>query len=193
MYQEIHCGCAPITALPPLLKEQPISEWNDFGADINNAVQPTAANQPVFSNNTATNINFNPVVKFNGTSQRMILDGTKLPTGTSARTIIVATSNASLANRSLLSWGDQNAAGSGTRYAMEFGAGQRYIETSNSRYGNVGGNTLLPNITLFGNAAGVTPAAVQMKVNGAGITNSFSCCGTPVINTTFPASCLPRR
>lgn len=162
----------------------PINEWNDFGADINNAVQPTAANQPQFNNSTATNINFNPLVKFNGTSQRMILDGTKLPTGTSARTVITATGAANIAGRSLISWGDPNAAGVGTRYTMEFGGGQRTLEISNSRYGHTGGNTMSPSITLFANAAGATSAGNQIRVNGAAIPNSFMCCGTPAINTT---------
>lgn len=161
----------------------PISDWNDFGADINNAVQPTAANRPVFSDNISTNINFNPVVKFNGTSQRMIMDGAKLPLGTIGRTVFATTANASIASRGLISWGDVAATGNGTRYTMEMGGNQRSLEISNSRYGNVATNTLLPGITTFINAANSTNAATQMKVNGAGITNSFLTVGNNTLNT----------
>lgn len=166
-----------------------ISDWNDFGADINNAVQATVANQPGFANNATFNINFNPVVKFNGAPQRMILDGTKLPLGTSARTVIAATANASVAGRGLISWGDQTATGNGTRYAMEIGGNTRALEVSNSRYGNAATNTLLPGITMFTNAAGTTNAATQMRLNGAGITNSLLTVGNQAINTaTLPTA-----
>lgn len=160
-----------------------INEWDDFGADINHATQPTAANQPLYTNNISTNINFNPVVKFNGTSQRMLLDGTKLPVGTIAKTVIAATGSAATASRGLISWGDQNAAGTGTRYTMEIGGGQRSIEVSNSRYGNTGGNTMVPGITMFTNAASTTSAATQMRVNGAAVANALICCGTQTLNT----------
>ncbi|WP_164735203.1 right-handed parallel beta-helix repeat-containing protein [Pseudoflavitalea rhizosphaerae] len=160
-----------------------ISDWNDFGADINNAVQATTANQPGFANNSVSNVNFNPVVKFDGASQRMILDGTKLPLGTSARTVIAATGNAATAGRGLLSWGDQAAAGTGTRYTMEIGGNQRSLEISNSRYGNTATNTLVPGITVFTNAAGTTNAATQMRWNGAGITSSLIAVGNQPLNT----------
>ncbi|MBO9635264.1 MAG: hypothetical protein J7578_19290, partial [Chitinophagaceae bacterium] len=160
-----------------------VSDWNDYGADINNAVQATAGSQPAFANNIAANINFNPVLTFNGTSQRMILDGTKLPLGTVGRTVFATTANAALANRGLITWGDPLATGNGTRYTMELGGNQRSLEISNSRYGNTATNTLLPGITTFTNAANSTNAATQMKVNGAGITNSFLSVGNQTLNT----------
>ncbi len=58
-----------------------------------------AAGQPLFMNNAVDNINFNPAIKFNGTSHRMIIDGTKLPLGTSARTVLAVTANATIAAR----------------------------------------------------------------------------------------------
>lgn len=160
-----------------------INEWDDFGADINHATQATAANQPLYRNIAGSNINFNPVVAFNGASQRMILDGLKLPLGTSARTVIAATGNATIANRGVISWGDQNAGGAGTRYTMEIGGGQRSLEISNSRYGNTGGNTMFPGFTMFTNGAGTTNAANQIRVNGLGVTNAFMNVGNQTINT----------
>ncbi|HEY1167145.1 MAG TPA: right-handed parallel beta-helix repeat-containing protein, partial [Chitinophaga sp.] len=159
-----------------------ISSWADMSSFANNANQATAANQPLFANNATDNINFNPVVKFNGTSSRMILDGTKLPIGTSARTVFALTANAATINRSAISWGDPAATSYGTRYAMEIGGGARFIESSNSRYGNTGGNTTLPSFTSFANAAGATPSAFVMRANGTGITNAISCCSNTVIN-----------
>ncbi|XZF14017.1 beta strand repeat-containing protein [Chitinophagaceae bacterium MMS25-I14] len=64
-----------------------VNEWLDYAAQLNNSTQNTVASQPLYSNNAADNINFNPVLKFNGTSQQMDLDITKLPLGTSARAI----------------------------------------------------------------------------------------------------------
>lgn len=159
-----------------------ISDWNDYGADINNAVQTTAVGQPVFANNIVANVNFNPVLNFNGTSQRMILDGTKLPLGTVGRTVFATTTKAAL-GRGLISWGDLAATGAGTRYSMEIGGNQRSLEISNSRYGNTVTNTMVPGITTFTNAANSTNAATQMKVNGAGITNSFLSVGNQTLNT----------
>ncbi|AXY72538.1 hypothetical protein D3H65_00440 [Paraflavitalea soli] len=168
-----------------------INEWDDFGADINHATQLTAASQPLYRDNGTNNINFNPILSFNGTSQRMILDGTRLPVGTSARTVLALTANATLANRDVISWGDPAATGNGTRYAMELGGGQRSLEISNSRYGNTGGNTILPGITSFTNAAGSTNAANQIRVNGTGVTNSLLTVGNQPINTlSLPAAYL---
>ncbi len=48
---------------------QPVDVWVDYGNEVNNANQPTAAIQPIYQNNATDNINYNPVVKFNGTSQ----------------------------------------------------------------------------------------------------------------------------
>lgn len=160
-----------------------INEWDDFGADINHATQLTAANQPLYRNNSTNNINFNPVLSFNGTSQRMVLDGTRLPVGTSARTVLALTANATIANRDVISWGDVTATGNGTRYAMELGGGQRSLEISNSRYGNTGGNTILPGITSFTNAASSTNAANQIRVNGTGVANNLLTVGNQPINT----------
>lgn len=65
-----------------------VNEWLDYAAQLNNATQAGAANQPLYSNNAVDNINFNPAMKFNGTSQYMSLDGTKLPLGTAPRALV---------------------------------------------------------------------------------------------------------
>ncbi|HWV66642.1 Calx-beta domain-containing protein [Chitinophaga sp.] len=97
------------------------------------------------------------------------------------------TANASIANRSPISWGNQLATSTGNRYAMEIGAGQRSIETSNSRYGNTGGNTTLPSITMYTNASNTTTAATQMRINGTGAAVGFLSVGNQPINTTSAA------
>ncbi len=48
-----------------------INEWSDFSAFANNVTQATPASQPLFLNDTANNINFNPVVKFGGAGYSM--------------------------------------------------------------------------------------------------------------------------
>lgn len=49
----------------------PISSWNDYSPNMNNLVQATPANQPLYLNNAASNMNFNPVVRFNGAPHSM--------------------------------------------------------------------------------------------------------------------------
>ncbi len=84
----------------------PVDVWVDYGNEVNNASQATTTIQPVYQNNATDNINYNPVVKFNGTSQFMNLDVTKLPIGTTARTLIgVGSLNNLASSRYLLGYG----------------------------------------------------------------------------------------
>ncbi|WP_325531242.1 right-handed parallel beta-helix repeat-containing protein, partial [Chitinophaga sp.] len=59
----------------------PVSAWNDYSPNGNNLSQATPANQPLYFNNAAANINFNPVVRFNGAPHAMT-GGSLLKTGT---------------------------------------------------------------------------------------------------------------
>lgn len=97
-----------------------INEWDDFGADINHATQLTAANQPLYRNIGSSNINFNPVVSFNGTSHFMDLNISKLPMGTTARTLFgtgTLVNPATAGAKYLISWGSA-AASQGMGLAM---------------------------------------------------------------------------
>ena len=49
----------------------PISSWNDYSPNMNNLVQATPASQPLYFNNAGSNMNFNPVVRFNGAPHSM--------------------------------------------------------------------------------------------------------------------------
>ncbi|WP_185096823.1 Calx-beta domain-containing protein [Chitinophaga barathri] len=44
----------------------PISQWNDYSPNGNVVSQVTPASQPQYLDNAASNLNFNPVVRFNG-------------------------------------------------------------------------------------------------------------------------------
>ncbi len=48
-----------------------LSQWNDQSLNANNVTQATAANQPTYRNNTTDNVNFNPVIRFDGTNDRL--------------------------------------------------------------------------------------------------------------------------
>jgi hypothetical protein len=48
-----------------------ISSWNDYSPNGNNLSQATPASQPLYFNNAASNMNFNPVVRFNGAPHSM--------------------------------------------------------------------------------------------------------------------------
>ncbi|WP_158302134.1 S-layer homology domain-containing protein [Paenibacillus mesophilus] len=83
-----------------------VGTWNDLSVNENNATQSVYADQPVFYDNAANNVNFNPVVKFNGSSSYMNLQVSKLPVGTTPRTIIaVAQSEVGGGNHYIVSWG----------------------------------------------------------------------------------------
>ncbi|SNR41262.1 Por secretion system C-terminal sorting domain-containing protein [Lutibacter agarilyticus] len=41
-----------------------VSEWKDLGTNPKHATQPTSSNQPTYIDSIASNINFNPVIKF---------------------------------------------------------------------------------------------------------------------------------
>ncbi|HEV3251167.1 MAG TPA: hypothetical protein VGZ71_09470, partial [Puia sp.] len=49
-----------------------ISAWNDQSGNGNHVSQATGANQPLYDNNAIDNTNFNPVIKFNGTTNNLI-------------------------------------------------------------------------------------------------------------------------
>lgn len=47
-----------------------VSQWNDQSANNSHGTQATAARQPLYKNNATDNMNFNPVLAFNGTSSQ---------------------------------------------------------------------------------------------------------------------------
>jgi len=55
-----------------------VSEWKDIGTNGKNASQPTSANQPTYIDDATSNINFNPVIKFenNGTTIEQYMENT---------------------------------------------------------------------------------------------------------------------
>ncbi|GAA0540526.1 hypothetical protein GCM10009415_22980 [Chitinophaga japonensis] len=83
-----------------------ISGWTDYASELNNATATVAASQPLYLNNTTNNVNFNPVVKFDGTDF-MDLAISKLPVGTTARTFFNTGSLTSIAggNKFILAYG----------------------------------------------------------------------------------------
>ncbi|PRA03849.1 hypothetical protein CQ043_20310 [Paenibacillus sp. MYb63] len=87
---------------------QKVSTWEDQGSKINNATQSTEANQPTYWDDKNHNINFNPVLEYNGTSSFMNLDVSKLPQGKSPRSIItVSRTNKTGGLNYIISWGVQ--------------------------------------------------------------------------------------
>lgn len=87
---------------------QKVSTWEDQGSKVNNATQNVAANQPTYWDDKNHNINFNPVLEYNGTSSFMNLDVSKLPQGKSPRSIItVSKTNKSGGLNYIISWGVQ--------------------------------------------------------------------------------------
>jgi hypothetical protein len=147
-----------------------ISEWNDFGADINNAVQANAAAQPLYMNNAAKNINFNPVISFNGSNQFMDLDITKLPMGTSARTLIGVGRPNSITgtNKYILSWGagitsQGSALGSFSNGAGVFGGYSDDLPTTSTSFWIPNQPNVLVNVfDGNGGAATIYSKGVQM-------------------------------
>ncbi|UOK63656.1 Ig-like domain-containing protein [Paenibacillus sp. OVF10] len=87
---------------------QKVSTWEDQGSKVNNATQNVAANQPTYWDDKDHNINFNPVLEYNGTSSFMNLDVSKLPQGKSPRSIItISKTNRNEGIKYIISWGVQ--------------------------------------------------------------------------------------
>ncbi|MBY0115869.1 S-layer homology domain-containing protein [Paenibacillus xylanexedens] len=85
-----------------------VSIWEDQGGKINNATQDEEANQPTYWDDKSHNINFNPVLAYNGSSSFMNLDVSKLPQGKSPRSIItVSKTNKTDGINYIISWGVQ--------------------------------------------------------------------------------------
>ena len=85
----------------------PLSQWNDQSVMANNGTQIIQSIQPSYRDNATDNINFNPVVKFDG-NQSMDLDGTKLPLDTTARSVLAFGSSAYIPvgdDRFMIAWG----------------------------------------------------------------------------------------
>ncbi|MEK4663647.1 S-layer homology domain-containing protein [Priestia sp. FSL H7-0729] len=87
---------------------QKVSTWEDQGSKINNATQDEVNNQPTYWDDKNHNINFNPVLEYNGTSSFMNLDVSKLPQGKSPRSIItISKTNRAEGIKYIISWGVQ--------------------------------------------------------------------------------------
>ncbi|KAA2301981.1 hypothetical protein FY526_22190, partial [Clostridioides difficile] len=87
---------------------QKVSNWKDQGSKVNNATQDEVNNQPTYWDDKSHNINFNPVLEYNGTSSFMNLDVSKLPQGKSPRSIItVSKTNRAQGIKYIISWGVQ--------------------------------------------------------------------------------------
>src|SRR5205823_6256666 len=78
-----------------------VSSWADQSTSSNHATQGIAANQPTL---IANNINFNPGVNFDGANDNLPLNGTLLPTGTTARSVFVV-AESDTGSKHFLGWG----------------------------------------------------------------------------------------
>ncbi|WP_440114776.1 S-layer homology domain-containing protein [Paenibacillus sp. QZ-Y1] len=86
-----------------------VSIWEDQSSKKNNAIQDVIDNQPTYWDDKNHNINFNPVLEYNGTSSFMNLDVSKLPQGKNPRSIItVSKTNRTGDIRYIISWGIQS-------------------------------------------------------------------------------------
>ncbi|HEX9004078.1 MAG TPA: VCBS repeat-containing protein, partial [Blastocatellia bacterium] len=161
-----------------------INQWNDQSGKNNNAVQATAINQPTFRNNSSDNINFNPVVKFDGGDDRMTLNGTLLPLGTSGRSI-VGVARMTGTSSSYLQWGVN---GTGTAYSLEMPATRYSIDSGNSVWGAPPGlGSSMPRLFTNTMATGVTMSALKFFLEGRLLTSSASFGGNVALNTSSGA------
>ncbi|WP_340015061.1 S-layer homology domain-containing protein [Paenibacillus sp. FSL K6-1318] len=87
---------------------QKVSTWEDQGSKVNNATQNVAANQPTYWDDKSHNINFNPVLEYDGTKTFMNLDVNKLPQGKTPRSIITVSKTSKPGGINyIISWGAQ--------------------------------------------------------------------------------------
>lgn len=83
-----------------------VSVWKDRSSKGNNATQEAADNQPIYWDDANHNINFNPVLAFDGSKSYMNLIVSKLPQGKSPRSIVtVSKTNRVEGIDYIISWG----------------------------------------------------------------------------------------
>lgn len=58
-----------------------VSQWDNQAINTNHPTQGTSRNQPLYRNNVSDNINFNPVLSFNGNSSFFNIPVSLIPTG----------------------------------------------------------------------------------------------------------------
>ncbi|MDR6160107.1 hypothetical protein QF023_003623 [Chryseobacterium sp. SLBN-27] len=123
-----------------------VNNWDDVSLNENDGVQNTTANQPLYKNNTTDNINFNPVVNFNGSSHYLQLNSSLLPTGTTARTVVGATQS-TISQGYIIGWGfGQSAA---LRYYGAQSSSVRLDHGNGSGQSSGSPFTTLPNISGY--------------------------------------------
>lgn len=87
---------------------QKVSTWEDQGSKVNNATQDEVDNQPTYWDDKNHNINFNPVLEYDGTKTFMNLDVSKLPQGKTAKSIITVSKTSKTGGiKYIISWGAQ--------------------------------------------------------------------------------------
>lgn len=80
--------------------------WKDQSSKENHAIQEGVANQPTYWDDATHNINFNPVMEFDGSNSYMNLDVSKLPQGKNPRSIVtVSKTNRVEGIDYIISWG----------------------------------------------------------------------------------------
>ncbi|MGG2072617.1 hypothetical protein AB1J28_04445 [Lysinibacillus irui] len=142
-----------------------VSSWEDQSRSANHASQSAGTSQPKYWDEPNHNVNFNPMLDFDG-NDFLVLDDKKLPLGKDPRTIVsVAATEVTSGNHYIISWGTANwyqmmgmlqkdTTGSLTAYSNEF--------TSDKNFWTVG----VPN-ELFGTYDGST-GALYSKMNQIG-------------------------
>ncbi|MEC5173497.1 hypothetical protein [Chryseobacterium nepalense] len=145
-----------------------VSQWNDQSGYDNNAVQAVASKQAVYRNNATDNINFNPVMKFTGSSSQnydfvglLGAAGFNISGGTSIN--VFAVSDASAGSRYFL---EPKATGNNLLQFRSSSPGNSFISLSNGASANgslagIGSSVLYSGLTttaasttLFSNVNG---------------------------------------
>lgn len=153
-----------------------VNLWEDQGGSLNHGSQNDLANQPVFKNNIADNINFNPVVDFSsGLGQRMNLPDTLLQSATGDFAIYAVSRRSSSGDNSLFSFGTNSA-------DQYFDAGYTTLDRTNfsntttAFLQQTGHNTIGNNLmTRFGyNAADRRQVSVNGKFIGSNNLSAFN-------------------
>ncbi|WP_158563280.1 DUF7927 domain-containing protein [Chitinophaga silvatica] len=70
------------------VNNSPVSSWLDYAYNQNNATQATASLQPLYVDNPTDNVNYNPLVKFDGVDDYLNLNINRLPLGVTPKTFI---------------------------------------------------------------------------------------------------------
>jgi len=150
---------------------QSVESWIDQSGESNDATEAT--NQPDFRNNSNDNINFNPVLEFNGNNDRLNLNPALMPSGSNARSYYgVGIPNRGGNPNAIIGHGNGASGNQRNNFSLSR-AGVEVNYSNNTALGNYS-TSAVPVIASSSYAAGAPANTTELWANGLGLTPTYN-------------------